>query len=103
MGCVHADRVALATSTATLACDWGYTYAAASDDWRLYDENNPIMGREPTTTAVNVYFASALAINAVAWLLTPPKLRAALPMAVTAVQTYTIVDNGRVMGSTCGI
>lgn len=103
VGCVHADRVALATSTAALACDWGYTHAAAADGWRKFYEANPIMGPEPTTTEVSVYFASAITINAVVWALTPPTYRAALPAAVTARQTYSIAHNAHSMGGACGL
>ncbi len=98
----HIDAATLATSTAGIACDWGYTHRAASRGWMTNHEANPMLGETPSTGAVGVYFASVLAVNAVAWLLTPSGYRSALPVAVTARTSYSIINNSETVGGVCG-
>jgi hypothetical protein len=101
--CVHLDRAALASSTAALACDWGYTRSAASDGWRGFEESNPVLGRTPSPARVDAYFAIVAGLNTLAWFLTPPKLRAGLPAVVTAQQADAIANNRRYLGGVCGL
>jgi hypothetical protein len=49
-------------AAATLALDWSQTLALRS----TWEESNPILGPHPSTARVNVYFASAILIHAVA-------------------------------------
>lgn len=114
VGCSHApmtqariaryvDTTLLATSTATIACDWGYTRAAAQTGWQGTREGNPMLGPTPSTGEVNVYFVGALALNAAVWALTPPKIRGALPLGITLRQAYTIAGNADSVGGACGL
>lgn len=100
--CAHVDRAALATSTATLACDWGYTHRAAARGWENHYESNAILGPTPSTREVAVYFGSALVLNAALWLITPTGYRSIVPVAVTAVQLDMIQYNSRTVGGACG-
>lgn len=89
------DVAALAVSTAALACDWGQTHGAAADGWRggptgARYEDNPILGRSPSTRAVSVYFVTAAIINAGIWLTVPKRYRWIVPLGLVAVQTHTI-------------
>lgn len=95
--CAHADRAALVTSTATLACDWGYTHRAASDGWRTGYEANPVLGPTPDPGIVAMYFSAVLVANVVAWHATPAKYRSAVPLAITARQSATIYANSQTM------
>lgn len=102
--CAHVDldRAMLASSTATIACDWGYTHRAAERGWENHHESNPLLGRTPSTAEVNAYFASMLVLNAAAWVLTPPKYRAVLPAVITAREIYSAVGNHEQVGGVCG-
>lgn len=91
--CAHIDRAALATSTATLACDWGSTRQAAGTGWRLTYEDNPILGLEPSVRAVDGYFAAMIAAQLLAWYLVPRPWRIAGAVALTAFETYYVIDN----------
>ncbi len=55
------DRVLLFLSSTLLLMDWGQTryIAQSSDFWDI----NPILGRHPSTTTVDTYFASAMLGN----------------------------------------
>jgi hypothetical protein len=77
----------------TLACDWGQTRSLASGGWKLHTETNPIMGRDPSARTVDMYFASAAAITALAWWLLPERLRPFLSAGVVGVQLPAIVGN----------
>lgn len=107
VGCVHADRAALVTSTATVACDWGYTHRAASDGWinkrgYITREANPIMGENPDPGIVAIYFSAVLVANVALWYATPPKYRAIVPFALTVQQAELIHYNSRTVGGVCG-
>lgn len=108
---VHVNRATLIASTAAIACDWGQTYKAADDDWtRTVDgkrmplmEQNPVLGRTPDPGAVNVYFLSAIMINATAWLLTPARYRSVISGTVAALQTGSVVGNMQWGTGMCGM
>lgn len=98
IGCanVHVNRIAIATSTLAIACDWGQTRQSASryqnmPNWTAY-EANPILGGHPTTTDVDLYFLSAVALNAAAWLLLPSKYRSIVGI-VAVTETVQAIDN----------
>lgn len=101
-GCVHADRVALATSTATLACDWGYTNREASSGWRMSHEANPVIGPKPEPGVVALYFSAVLVANVVAYYAMPAKYRSIAPIAITARQTFALHHNYGNDQSVCG-
>lgn len=92
-----ANAVALGLSTASLAVDWQMTHAAAAQDWGggygNRREENPIMGPHPSTGTVNVYFATAIILNAALWYALPRRYRAVVPLAVVGVQANTIAGN----------
>lgn len=56
------------------------------------------MGNDPSRQTVDLYFASAAAINLIAWYVTPAKWRSVLPVAVTAVQVEAIRNNYGTVG-----
>jgi hypothetical protein len=99
IGCssVSLNRSALVASTASIACDWGQTRRIAAHGWRDSTgpviETNPILGVMPGVHAVDLYFVGAVAINAVAWLLAPPRYRSAAPIIATVVEVNTIASN----------
>jgi hypothetical protein len=110
-GCVHnqaelaryIDTTLLATSTASIACDWGYTHKAAAAGWHGTREANPMLGPTPSTSEVNVYFVGMMALNAAVWALTPAKIRGALPLAITVRQSSSIAGNSESVGGFCGL
>jgi len=87
------DRSTLITSTAMLAWDWSQTRGMAERGWAGMEEDNPILGPTPDTRGVDAYFASTIAINFVLWMVLPPRWRSVIPVAVTAVQARTVMDN----------
>ena len=98
------NAVALITSTALLACDAGQTMRVAHADWSGgRTEANPLMGATPGEAMVAGYFVGAITLNGLAWLLTPERYRAALPVAITAVQADTVALNYRDGLGPCGI
>lgn len=110
-GCVHADRVALATSTATLVCDWMSTHSGVGatrgpDAMAPYGyavhEQNPLLGPDPSTSAIDAYFATSIALNAAVWALLPERARAPFGIGVAAVETYAIAGNVEWSG-VCGL
>lgn len=98
----YVDTTLLVTSTTTIACDWGYTHKMADAGWGRYAEANPLLGPRPSTGEVNAYFVSMIALNAIAWVLTPPKYRAIVPLVVTVRQSYAISNNTETVGGFCG-
>ena len=104
-GCTNAwvNRGALIASTAALACDWGQTRGQAARGWGDRMEQNPMLGAEPTTAAVDTYFVSALALNAMIWYLAPARASAVIPAAVVAVQADAIAGNVGMGTGMCGI
>jgi hypothetical protein len=104
VGCVHADRVSLATSTASLACDWGYTFAAARRGWDDQHEANPILGPTPSERDVTAYFGATIALNTMLWLALPRGYRSIVPFALTARQSVTLYQNAtNSTGGACGL
>lgn len=100
----YVNPMALAVSTAALACDFGQTRQAAARGWEGQHEANPIMGPTPSQTTVGLYFASAAALNAVAWWLTPERWRSAAPTGVVVLQANVVgrnLDGKRL--SPCGL
>lgn len=103
-GLAIANGTALGVSSAALACDWQQTRRFAEVDWRQpvpgarpeanafyrWSESNPMLGPHPSTTTVDLYFAAALAVTAVAWKLMPSRYRWIVPVAVTAIQIKAI-------------
>jgi hypothetical protein len=98
----HVSRAALATSTLTLVCDGMQTLRMSQQGWAGHMENNPVMGERPTAAIVGAYFVGVVALNATAWLLTPERYRAPLPVAVTAAQTLQIQRNASAGTGVCG-
>ena len=85
---VSADRVALATSAAAIACDGVQTSYGSLDHWRGSVEANPII-RGRSTAFVAGYFLAAEVVNAAVWYFAPgPAWRAAYGGLVTGVELY---------------
>lgn len=89
----------LAVSTAVTLCDWNQTRHAAARQWHVGElpqwENNPILGRSPTVSAVNVYFTSSLIVNAVAWYLMPARWKSVIPGFLIGAESATVIGNMR--------
>lgn len=100
-GCAHVDKVAIGTSTATLACDWATTRDAAGAGWRTTYEENPLLGEAPPKAAVDVYFASAIAAQLAAAYFAPRWARIAGAVAIVAIETKAIAHNVQSVGA-CG-
>ncbi len=64
----------LISSNALLAADWMQTSKVARHP-NEYHENNILLGRHPSTGAVNTYFASAILLNTAIYPVMPKKLR----------------------------
>ncbi len=81
-------------ANALILADWGQTrHIAANGEEDGYEETNPILGPRPSTSEVNLYFASALVLtNGVGWLLPEPWERRWF-IAVTAVQGAVVAHN----------
>jgi hypothetical protein len=105
LGCANmrVNRAALVASTLALACDAGQTMRAARGGWDGQAEGNPIMGPAPDQAMVAGYFVGAIAVNTLAWLVTPDKYRAVLPAAVVGVQARVIVGNASNNTGWCGL
>ena len=99
----NVNRGMLVASTASIACDWGQTFHAASRGWGEYEEANPVMGRTPSTTRVATYFIGALVINAAVWYLLPNKLKPVFSVAVTGFQSRVIYNNSQNDQGICGV
>lgn len=97
IGCIHADRIALATSLATTAMDWKQTRCAAGRGWaHTYESGMParaMIGETPSQRAVDLYFVGATAANIALWAVLPPKWRAIAPGIVTGIELRTVVGN----------
>jgi len=103
VGCVHADVAALIASEATLACDWGQTRSAAALGWRGHEETNILLGHQPSTTHVDVYFGVAAVLDAALWIMLPDTWRGASVTGVTAIEADSIVHNIPTTDSICGL
>lgn len=105
VGCASAGlaRGAFVTSTAMLVCDGIQTIKFAADGWQTNHESNPMLGVNPSVSAVGVYFVSAIAINTILFAITPAKYRVIVPAAVIAIQADSIAANAGLGGGMCGI
>ena len=103
-GWTVAGHVGLGVQTAALACDWGQTRRAASAGWKTQAESNPLMGREPTTHAVDAYFLGTIAASALVWYVLPKRWKVLVPLAIVAVQADSIAHNARAQDlGMCGV
>jgi hypothetical protein len=67
-----ADTAWQASATALMVGDWGQTRYIAQHPGE-YHETNPILGRHPSTSAVDLYFMGALIVHPVISYLLPSK------------------------------
>lgn len=86
-------------STATLVCDWADTRFRPDN----MEEFNPIMGKNPTGSTVDVYFATTILFNAALWYALPEKYKSVIPVSVTAVQAKVLYDNNKYGSGVCGL
>lgn len=100
----HVGRAALVTSTLTLVCDEMQTMRVAATNWTDRHEAGPLgmLSEHPSVGTVGAYFVGAVVLNAAAWVLTPERYRAPLPVAVTVMQTREIIGNARPGIGVCG-
>lgn len=97
------NQASLATSTALIACDWEQTRSMAEHGWRGWAERNPILGEEPTTTEVDLYFAAVTLANLGLYFITPKKWRWASQVPIIGLQLWTVQDNWRDGHAYCGL
>ena len=109
-GCASAGvaRGALAVSTAMLVCDGIQTGRWSANGWMTsrgapFEEANPVLGKHPSVSKVELYFVGAIALNALAWALSPKRYRAVVPLAVMAAQAKPIAGNVSLGSGVCGI
>jgi len=102
-GCTGVNRAALVASTLALACDAAQTYRAADSGWMERYEENPILGRKPTTPTVLAYFTTAIVGNAVVWAVMPRSVKSLVPTGIIAFQANSISMNMESTSSVCGI
>lgn len=105
----HASRMLLGAAVITEACDWGSTRRAASGGWtyragqQQFGENNPALGRFPSTVRVDAYFA-AVAIGTVAvGMLLPERFRPYWYGAVAVVEMDSVTNNLGTVSGACGL
>lgn len=86
------QRVLLATSTAAIACDWGMTrwMPRTGAYEKGFAELNPIMGRNPSLTQIDVVFASLLIANVASNWVLPRWAKAVLYTTTTVVEAGNI-------------
>ena len=89
----YVDRSALALSTAALLVDAAQTRSAAAAGWQGFAEDNAIMGATPSTRTVELYFGTAILINAALWVALPSRWRSVIPGLVIGAQAPTITGN----------
>lgn len=65
-------------------------------------ERNPLLGPQPSTAHVDMYFATAAVWNAVWWYAMPKRWRTAVPAGIMAAESRTIVRNVTSTESICG-
>ena len=92
-GLTIANGTALGVSSASLLCDWAQTRRASDAGWTMQHEQNPIMGRDPSSRTVDAYFLGAAALNVLAWRLMPRRWRVVIPSIVFVVQADSIRSN----------
>lgn len=89
----------LVASSALVACDWNQTRHAAARGWHIGElpqwEANPLLGRAPSTGAVDAYFAGTIAVNAAVWYFVPARWRSVLPGFVIGAESATVLDNAQ--------
>lgn len=86
-----------------LVCDWGQTRSAAANGWDGQWEGNPIMGRKPTTNAVDLYFLAAIGLNTLVWYVMPRRYRMIIPVVVTLTQLQPVSHNIETGLTPCGV
>jgi hypothetical protein len=92
-----ADGTSLALSTAALVADAAQTRSAAADGWAGRTETGwpaaPVMGGTPGVHTVELYFATAIALNAAVWVLLPARWRSVIPGVVIGAQAPVVIGN----------
>jgi hypothetical protein len=99
----HISKAALVTSTMLLLCDSMQTLKIAGQGWPDgRHEENPIIGKKPSAGVVFGYSASVIALNWLAWVITPKRYRWILPSTLTVTQARQIHTNERHGTGWCG-
>lgn len=97
--CPHAimsdrwHRATLASSTALIACDWGMTrwMPKTGAYERGYVELNPLLGRRPSATTIDVVFILAITANVAAYPYLPKWARAWWYTTATALEVGNVL------------
>ena len=77
----------LASSLASMGCDWHQTRSHAGSYATVY-ERNPILGDTPSAARIDIYFATAALLVTVADVIFPRRYHPYLHTAVTSVEAH---------------
>lgn len=99
----HVNRAGAVLATAALACDYGQTRSAAAAHWEGHYEANPVMGTNPSTSTVDMYFAATAVVVHLGAQLLPERIRPLAYAAVIGVQAHAIHNNLGTTQGLCGI
>lgn len=97
------NRVGLAISMASLACDFGSTAWHANRRWVGYAEANPIIGPAPDMSGVVGWFALMMGATLMVHAVLPDEVKPAIYVGVTARETYSSVRNYTLGTPMCGV
>jgi hypothetical protein len=86
------ERETFAVSSVLLVADWAQTRQIARNA-DLFRETNPILGAHPSMGRVNVYFATAMALNYVIGNSLAPGWRRAWFVGVQSVEANVVQHN----------
>jgi len=80
----------LLLSTFLLIGDWGQTRYIATTH---YKEVNPILGKNPSLSTVNLYFGSAIIINGTIWKVLPKKYKKTYGYTIASYEAMIVLQN----------
>jgi hypothetical protein len=92
---------------AGLALDYCQTRDNASVKWRRpgvapFEESNMLLGRQPSTKSVDLYFAGVVAVYAAAQFL-PKRWATAVNSTTAVVETFYVWQNTKISPGACGL
>ena len=89
------DKVLFGVSTTLLVADWAQTRTIAKNPDRWY-ETNPLLGKHPSVSRVNNYFATTLVANYFITDYLSPKWRTRFQGGLIAVELVVVGNNKRI-------
>ena len=89
------DKILFALSTASMAVDWRQTKVIAENPTQ-FQETNPLLGKHPSASDVDVYFAAAFVGTTVIAHILPSKYRKVWLLGLMTVSVVCIANNIRI-------